>query len=115
MTARERIELLLDHGSFVELDEFVRHRTHAFGMEKSRPYGDAVVTGTGTVHGRQVCVYAPDFTIFGASLGEVAGEQILNVMDLARKTCVPIIRMLASGGARLPAGLVALGKPREVF
>jgi propionyl-CoA carboxylase beta chain len=71
-TARERIEQLLDHGSFVELDEFVRHRTHAFGMEKSRPYGDAVVTGTGTIHGRQVAVYSQDFTIFGGSLGEVA-------------------------------------------
>ncbi|MCY7288463.1 MAG: methylmalonyl-CoA carboxyltransferase, partial [Cryobacterium sp.] len=83
MTARERIDLLLDQGSFVELDEFVRHRTHAFGMEKKRPYGDAVVTGTGTIHGRQVAVYSQDFTIFGGSLGEVAGEKIIKVMDLA--------------------------------
>jgi len=114
-TARERIELLLDHGSFVELDEFVRHRTHAFGMDKSRPYGDAVVTGTGTIHGRQVAVYAQDFTIFGGSLGEVAGEKILKVMDLALKTGVPIIGMLDSGGARIQEGVVALGKYGEIF
>ncbi|MGA1835591.1 acyl-CoA carboxylase subunit beta [Herbiconiux sp. 11R-BC] len=114
-TARERIEQLLDHGSFVELDEFVRHRTHAFGMEKSRPYGDAVVTGTGTIHGRQVAVYAQDFTIFGGSLGEVAGEKIIKVMDLALKTGVPIIGMLDSGGARIQEGVVALGKYGEIF
>src|SRR5690554_3438879 len=115
MTARERIELLLDHGSFVELDEFVRHRTHAFGMEKSRPYGDAVVTGLGTIHGRQVAVYAQDFTIFGGSLGEVAGEKIIKVMDHALKTGVPIIGMLDSGGARIQEGVVALGKYGEIF
>ena len=100
-TARERIEQLLDHGSFVELDEFVRHRTHAFGMESKRPYGDAVVTGLGTIHGRQVAVYSQDFTIFGGSLGEVAGEKIIKVMDHALKTGVPIIGMLDSGGARI--------------
>ena len=77
--------MLLDHGSFVELDEFVRHRTHAFGMDSSRPYGDAVVTGLGTIHGRQVAVYAQDFTIFGGSLGEVAGEKIVKVMDHAHQ------------------------------
>jgi propionyl-CoA carboxylase beta chain len=114
-TARERIELLLDRGSFVELDEFVRHRTHAFGMEKNRPYGDAVVTGTGTIHGRQVAVYSQDFTIFGGSLGEVAGEKIIKVMQLALKTGVPIIGMLDSGGARIQEGVVALGKYGEIF
>ncbi|MET1053639.1 MAG: acyl-CoA carboxylase subunit beta [Mycetocola sp.] len=114
-TARERIEELLDHGTFVELDEFVRHRTHAFGMEKKRPYGDAVVTGLGTIHGRQVAVYAQDFTIFGGSLGEVAGEKIIKVMDLALKTGVPIIGMLDSGGARIQEGVVALGKYGEIF
>ncbi len=114
-TARERITELLDHGSFVELDEFVRHRTVAFGMEKSRPYGDAVVTGTGTIHGRQVAVYSQDFTIFGGSLGEVAGEKIIKVMDLALKTGVPIIGMLDSGGARIQEGVVALGKYGEIF
>ncbi|WP_422386390.1 acyl-CoA carboxylase subunit beta [Cryobacterium breve] len=115
MTARERIDLLLDQGSFVELDEFVRHRTHAFGMEKKRPYGDAVVTGTGTIHGRQVAVYSQDFTIFGGSLGEVAGEKIIKVMDLALKTGVPIVGILDSGGARIQEGVVALGKYGEIF
>jgi propionyl-CoA carboxylase beta chain len=114
-TARERIDALLDHGSFVELDEFVRHRTHAFGMERSRPYGDAVVTGLGTIHGRQVAVYSQDFTIFGGSLGEVAGEKIIKVMDHAIKTGVPIIGMLDSGGARIQEGVVALGKYGEIF
>ncbi|WP_218853648.1 acyl-CoA carboxylase subunit beta [Schumannella luteola] len=114
-TARERIEQLLDQGSFVELDEFVRHRTHAFGMERNRPYGDAVVTGTGTIHGRQVAIYAQDFTIFGGSLGEVAGEKIIKVMELALKTGVPIIGMLDSGGARIQEGVVALGKYGEIF
>jgi propionyl-CoA carboxylase beta chain len=115
MTARERIALLLDNGSFVELDEFVRHRTHAFGMEKKRPYGDAVVTGTGTIHGRQVAVYSQDFTIFGGSLGEVAGEKIIKVMELAIRTGVPIIGILDSGGARIQEGVVALGKYGEIF
>ncbi|MET4639099.1 acyl-CoA carboxylase subunit beta [Mycetocola sp. 2940] len=115
MTARERIAELLDPGSFVEYDEFVRHRTHAFGMEKSRPYGDAVVTGTGTIHGRQVAVYSQDFTIFGGSLGEVAGEKIIKIMDHALKTGVPIIGMLDSGGARIQEGVVALGKYGEIF
>ena len=114
-TARERIEQLLDQGSFVELDEFVRHRSYAFGMEKSRPYGDAVVTGTGTILGRQVAVYSQDFTIFGGSLGEVAGEKIIKVMELAMKTGVPIIGMLDSGGARIQEGVVALGKYGEIF
>nr|WP_280802783.1 acyl-CoA carboxylase subunit beta [Aurantimicrobium minutum] len=115
MTARERIEELLDPGSFVELDEYVRHRTTAFGMDKNRPYGDAVVTGTGTIHGRQVAVYSQDFTVFGGSLGEVAGEKIIKVMDLAIKTGVPILGILDSGGARIQEGVVALGKYGEIF
>ncbi|MGO4595409.1 acyl-CoA carboxylase subunit beta [Leifsonia sp. 2TAF2] len=115
LTARERIELLLDHGSFVELDEFVRHRTHAFGMEAKRPYGDAVVTGVGTIHGRNVAVFSQDFTIFGGSLGEVAGEKIIKVMDHALKTGVPMIGILDSGGARIQEGVVALGKYGEIF
>ncbi|OJX62612.1 MAG: methylmalonyl-CoA carboxyltransferase [Micrococcales bacterium 73-13] len=114
-TARERIAGLLDHGSFVELDEFVRHRTTAFGMDRSRPYGDAVVTGVGTIHGRQVAVYSQDFTIFGGSLGEVAGEKIVKVMEHALKTGVPIIGILDSGGARIQEGVVALGKYGEIF
>jgi len=114
-TARERIEALLDHGSFVELDEFVRHRTNAFGMDSNRPYGDSVVIGTGTVHGRQVAVYSQDFTIFGGSLGEVAGEKIMKIMDLALNTRVPIIGILDSGGARIQEGVVALSKYGEIF
>jgi propionyl-CoA carboxylase beta chain len=115
LTARERITELLDPGSFVELDEYVRHRTTAFGMDKNRPYGDAVVTGTGTIHGRQVAVYSQDFTVFGGSLGEVAGEKIIKVMDLAIKTGVPILGILDSGGARIQEGVVALGKYGEIF
>jgi propionyl-CoA carboxylase beta chain len=114
-TARERIEGLLDPGSFVEIDEYVRHRTTAFGMDKSRPYGDSVVTGVGTIHGRQVAVYSQDFTIFGGSLGEVAGDKIVKIMDHALKTGVPIIGMLDSGGARIQEGVVALGKYGEIF
>lgn len=114
-TARERIDALLDKGSFVELDEFVRHRTTAFDMDQKRPYGDSVVIGTGTIHGRQVAVYSQDFTIFGGSLGEVAGEKIMKIMDLALATRVPIIGILDSGGARIQEGVVALSKYGEIF
>lgn len=115
LTARERIELLLDPGSFTELDEYVRHRTTAFGMDKSRPYGDSVVTGFGTVHGRTVCVYAQDFTTFGGSLGEVAGNKIIKVMEHALRNGVPCIGLLDSGGARIQEGVIALGKYGEIF
>ena len=89
MTARERIEVLFDEGSFVELDELARHRSTAFGLQERRPYGDGVVTGYGTIDGRQVCVFSQDFTIFGGSLGEVYGEKICKVMDLAIKHRLP--------------------------
>lgn len=115
LTARERIELLVDTGSFVEIDEYVRHRTTAFGMDKSRPYGDSVVTGTGTIHGRTVAVYAQDFSTFGGSLGEVAGDKIIKVMQLALRGGMPIIGILDSGGARIQEGVVALGKYGEIF
>jgi propionyl-CoA carboxylase beta chain len=114
-TARERIEMLLDPGSFVEIDEYVRHRSTAFGMDKNRPYGDAVVTGVGTIHGRQVALFSQDFTIFGGSLGEAAGNKIIKVMDLAIATGVPIIGILDSGGARIQEGVIALGKYGEIF
>ena len=114
-TARERIELLLDPGSFVELDEFVRHRSTAFGMDKNRPYGDSVVTGVGTIHGRQVALFSQDFTIFGGSLGETAGNKIIKIMDLAISTGVPLIGILDSGGARIQEGVIALGKYGEIF
>jgi propionyl-CoA carboxylase beta chain len=114
-TARERIDQLLDPGSFVELDEYVRHHTTAFGMDAKRPYGDSVVTGTGTIGGRNVAVYSQDFTTFGGSLGEAAGEKIIKVMELALRTGVPIIGILDSGGARIQEGVVALGKYGEIF
>ncbi|MEU3215493.1 acyl-CoA carboxylase subunit beta [Streptomyces sp. NPDC006971] len=115
LTARERIGLLLDEGSFVELDEFARHRSTNFGIEKNRPYGDGVVTGYGTVDGRPVCVYSQDFTIFGGSLGEVYGEKIVKVMDFALKTGCPVIGINDGGGARIQEGVVALGLFAEIF
>jgi len=114
-TARERIAMLLDEGSFVELDELARHRSTAFDMADSRPYGDGVVTGYGTVDGRQVCVFAQDFTVFGGSLGEVFGEKIVKVMDLAMKTGCPVIGINDSGGARIQEGVVSLGLYGEIF
>ncbi|HEX8973629.1 acyl-CoA carboxylase subunit beta [Oryzihumus sp.] len=114
-TARERIEQLLDEGSFVELDELARHRSINFGQQKNRPYGDGVVTGYGTVDGRPVCVFAQDFTVFGGSLGEVFGEKIVKVMDLAMKTGCPVIGINDSGGARIQEGVVSLGLYGEIF
>ncbi|MEV0212737.1 acyl-CoA carboxylase subunit beta [Micromonospora sp. NPDC050695] len=114
-TARERIEMLLDEGSFVELDELARHRSTAFGLERNRPYGDGVVTGYGTVDGRQVCVFAQDFTVFGGSLGEVFGEKIVKVMDLAMKIGCPVVGINDSGGARIQEGVVSLGLYGEIF
>ncbi|SDK56998.1 propionyl-CoA carboxylase beta chain [Actinopolyspora mzabensis] len=114
-TARERIDMLLDEGSFIELDEHARHRSTNFGMEQSRPYGDGVVTGYGTVDGRQVCVFSQDFTVFGGSLGEVFGEKIVKVMDLALKTGCPLIGINDSGGARIQEGVAALGLYAEIF
>ena len=115
MTARERIERLFDEGSFVELDELARHRSTAFGLEERRPYGDGVVTGYGTIDGRQVCVFSQDFTIFGGSLGEVYGEKIIKVMDLAIKTGCPIIGINEGAGARIQEGVVSLGLYGEIF
>lgn len=114
-TARERIEILFDEGSFVELDELARHRSTAFGLEKKRPYGDGVVTGYGTIDGRQVCVFSQDFTVFGGSLGEVYGEKITKVMDLAIKTGCPIIGINEGAGARIQEGVVSLGLYGEIF
>ncbi len=114
-TARERIEQLLDPGSFVELDALARHRAHDFGMPDKRPYGDGVVTGHGTVHGRQICVFSQDVTIFGGALGEVYGEKICKVMDLAMKTGCPVVGINEGGGARIQEGVVALGLYAEIF
>ena len=115
MTARERIATLLDPGSFVEFDKFVKHRTQGFGMENSRPFGDAVVTGAGTIHGRQVVVFSQDFTTFGGSLGEVAGEKIVKAMEFALKTGAPLLGILDSGGARIQEGVVALSNYAKIF
>jgi propionyl-CoA carboxylase beta chain len=115
LTARERVRQLLDKDSFVELDELARHRSTAFGMEQNRPYGDGVVTGYGTIDGRQVCVFAQDFTVFGGSLGQVFGEKIVKVMDMAMKTGCPVIGINDSGGARIQEGVVSLGLYGEIF
>ncbi|WP_338748330.1 acyl-CoA carboxylase subunit beta [Janibacter alittae] len=114
-TARERIALLLDEGSFVEMDKYARHRSTAFGQDANRPYGDGVVTGYGTVDGRQVAVFAQDFTVFGGSLGEVFGEKITKVMDFAMKIGCPVVGLNDSGGARIQEGVVSLGLYGEIF
>jgi propionyl-CoA carboxylase beta chain len=114
-TARERIEKLLDPGSFQETDTFVRHRTHEFDMDKNRPWGDAVVIGHGTIEGRRVCVFSQDFTVFGGSLGEVMGEKMCKIMDLAAKIGCPVIGINDSGGARIQEGVVSLGAYGDVF
>src|SRR3954447_9358629 len=115
LTARERIEKLLDPGSFQELDTFVRHRTIEFGMQENRPWGDAVVTGHGTIDGRRVCVFSQDFTVFGGSLGEVMAEKMGKIMDLAAKIGCPVIGINDSGGARIQEGVLSLGRYGDVF
>ncbi|HWG00550.1 MAG TPA: acyl-CoA carboxylase subunit beta [Trebonia sp.] len=115
LTARERIGLFLDEGSFTEFDELARHRAHDFGIERNRPYGDGVVTGYGTVDGRPVCVFSQDFTVFGGSLGEVYGEKIVKVMDHAMKTGCPVVGFNDGGGARIQEGVAALGLFAEIF
>ncbi|MPZ96033.1 MAG: methylmalonyl-CoA carboxyltransferase [Propionibacteriales bacterium] len=115
LTARERVAKLLDEGSFVELDELARHRSTNFGLEQNRPYGDGVVTGYGTIDGRQVCLFAQDFTVFGGSLGQVYGEKICKVMDLAVKTGCPVIGINEGAGARIQEGVVSLGLYGEIF
>ncbi|MFN8175943.1 MAG: acyl-CoA carboxylase subunit beta [Solirubrobacteraceae bacterium] len=114
-TARERIDKLLDPGSFQETDAFTRHRTHEFGMDRNRPWSDAVVTGHGTIDGRRVCVFSQDFTVFGGSLGEVMSEKMCKVMDLAAKIGCPVIGINDSGGARIQEGVVSLGSYGDVF
>ncbi|HEV7147148.1 MAG TPA: acyl-CoA carboxylase subunit beta, partial [Pedococcus sp.] len=114
-TARERLELLLDEGSFIEMDKYARHRSVAFGQQDNRPYGDGVVTGYGTVDGRTVAVFAQDFTVFGGSLGEVFGEKICKVMDFAMKVGCPVVGLNDSGGARIQEGVVSLGLYGEIF
>jgi propionyl-CoA carboxylase beta chain len=114
-TARERIAVLLDEGSFIELDEFARHRSTTFGMDANRPFGDGVVTGYGTVDGRPVCVFSQDVTVFGGSLGEVYGEKIVKVLDFAMRNGCPIVGINEGGGARIQEGVVSLGLYGEIF
>ena len=115
MTARERVHALMDPGSFTELDEFARHRSTNFGMDARRPFGDGVVTGHGTVDGRPVCVFSQDVTVFGGSLGEVYGEKIVKVLDLAVRMGCPVVGINEGGGARIQEGVVSLGLYAEIF
>ena len=115
LTARERVEHLLDAGSFVELDAFAVHRTDAFGLAEKRFVGDGVITGHGTIDGRQVCIFSQDFSVLGGSLGEVFAEKICKVMDLAVKIGCPMIGINDSGGARIQEGVVSLGGYAEIF
>ncbi len=115
LSARERVELLLDEGSFEEFDTFVAHRCTDFGMEETRPYGDGVVTGWGTVNGRQVYVFSQDFTVFGGSLSETHAEKICKIMDMAMRNGAPVIGINDSGGARIQEGVASLAGYAEVF
>ncbi|GAC1553922.1 MAG: acyl-CoA carboxylase subunit beta [Beijerinckiaceae bacterium] len=115
LTARERIELLLDHGSFEEFDMFVQHRCDDFGMEKMKIPGDGVVTGWGTVNGRTVFLFAKDFTVFGGSLSETHAQKITKIQDMALRNRAPIIGLFDAGGARIQEGVAALGCYGEVF
>ncbi|MBI6629622.1 acyl-CoA carboxylase subunit beta [Pontibaca salina] len=115
LTARERIELLLDEDSFEEFDMFVAHRCTDFGMEKQRPYGDGVVTGWGTINGRMVYVFSQDFTVFGGSLSETHAEKICKIMDMAVQNGAPVIGINDSGGARIQEGVASLAGYAEVF
>ncbi|MDH3685120.1 MAG: methylmalonyl-CoA carboxyltransferase, partial [Myxococcales bacterium] len=115
MTARERIELLLDPGTFVELDKFVVHRCNDFGMEKQKIPGDGVITGYGLVDGRQVFLFAQDFTVFGGSLSGAFAEKVCKVMDLAAKVGAPFIGLNDGAGARIQEGVVSLGGYGDVF
>jgi len=115
LTARERLDLLLDTDTFVEIDQFVQHRSTSFGLENEHYYGDGVVTGYGQIYGRLVYVFSQDFTVFGGSLSESHGEKICKVMDLALKNGAPIIGLNDSGGARIQEGVVSLGAYAEIF
>jgi acetyl-CoA carboxylase carboxyltransferase component len=115
LTARERVELLMDPGSFRELDMFVTHRTVGFGIEEKKFLGDSVVTGWGTIEGRLVYVFSQDFTVFGGSLGEVHAEKVCKIMDLAVKNGAPVIGLNDSGGARIQEGVVSLGAYAYIF
>ena len=115
LTARERLDLLLDKGSFRETDIFVTHRTHDFGLEDRKYLSDSVVTGWGTIEGRLTYVFSQDFTGFGGSLGEVHAEKIVKIQDMAIKNGAPLIGLIDSGGARIQEGVVSLGGYADIF
>src|SRR5277367_3439220 len=115
MTARERVEFLLDRGSFVELDKFKTHRNTDFGMAERKIPGDGVITGYGTIGGRQVCIFSQDFTVFGGSLSGAFAEKVVKVMDLAAKVGCPVIGLNDSGGARIQEGVVSLAGYADIF
>jgi propionyl-CoA carboxylase beta chain len=115
LTARERIDLLLDKGSFREIDPFVTHRTTDFGLDKQKYLADSVITGWGTIEGRLVYIFSQDFTVFGGSLGEVHAEKICKIMDMAMKNGAPVIGLNDSGGARIQEGVVSLGGYADIF
>ena len=115
LTARERLELLFDKGSFEEIDAFVKHRSTDFGMEEIHYPGDGVITGYGTVNGRLMFVFSQDFTIFGGSLSETHAEKICKIMDMAMKNGAPVIGLNDSGGARIQEGVVSLGGYADIF
>ncbi len=115
LTARERIDLLLDEGSFEEIDMFVTHRSQDFGLDKQKILGDGVITGFGKIHGRPVAVFSQDFTVFGGSLSEAHAEKIVKIMDMAMKLGVPVIGLNDSGGARIQEGVVSLGGYADIF
>jgi propionyl-CoA carboxylase beta chain len=115
LSARERLDVLLDEGSFVEIDRFVAHRSHDFGLEAQRPLGDGVVTGYGKIDGRIVYVFSQDFTVFGGSLSEAHASKICKIMDLAMQNGAPVIGLNDSGGARIQEGVVSLGGYAEIF
>ena len=115
LAARERVELLLDEGSFEELDKLVRHRSRSFGMEETVIDGDGIITGYGLIHGRPVFVFAQDFTVFGGSLSESNALKVVKVMDLALKTGAPIIGLNDSGGARIQEGVMSLAGYADIF
>ena len=114
-TARERIDMLLDEGSFVEFDAMARHRTTAFGMDKKKPLGDGLVSGYGTIDGRLVAVYSQDFTVYGGSLSQVNGEKIVKVQKFALKNGCPVIGINDGGGARIQEGVASLAMFADIF
>jgi propionyl-CoA carboxylase beta chain len=115
LSARERLDLLLDEGSFVEFDRFVTHRSTDFGLGEQKVLGDGVVTGYGTIHGRLVYVFSQDFTVFGGSLSEAHAEKIVKLQDMALRNGAPLVGLNDSGGARIQEGVVSLGGYADIF